>query len=87
MPDIRDVFAEVETLDLQQLHAKREEILTSAPEGDVQKLSDDSLSELCAINRALRRKVAANAGERKRAAAAPKAPRAKKAPTDLEDLA
>jgi hypothetical protein len=83
MPDIRDVYAETEALDLPALHTRREELIASAPEGDLQKLSDEALSEMLAINRALRKKVAANTGGSRRAAA----PRAKKGPANLEDLA
>lgn len=84
MPDIRDVYAETELLDLPALHTRREELIASAPEGDLQKLSDEALSEMLAISRALRKKVAANAGGTRKSASTP---RAKKGPTDLEDLA
>lgn len=79
MPDIRDVYAEVDDLDLPQLHARREALMPS--DKNFESLSDEALSELCAVNRALRRKTAANAGTRKAAVTR------KKAPTDLEDLA
>lgn len=90
MPDIRDVYAEIETWELPQLHARREAITQSAPridgtsEPDYDKLEDGPLSELLAINRALRKKVAANAGTAKRAAS----PRAKPASKskDIGDL-
>lgn len=83
MPEIRDVYTETEALDLPALHKRRDEITSSAPGGDFSQLSDDLLSELLAVNRALRKKVAANAGTAKRAAAAP---RAKKAPATLDDI-
>lgn len=84
MPDIRDVYAETELLDLPALHTRREELIASAPDGDLQRLSDEALSEMLAISRALRKKVAANAGGTRKS---PASPRAKKGPTDLEDLA
>lgn len=82
MPDIRDVYAEVEALDVPELHSRREAILASAPDRDYNRLSDEALSEMLAINRALRRKIAANAGARRSATPRTKAPK----PT-LEDLA
>lgn len=83
MPEVRDVFTEAETMDLPDLHRRREEITTSAPDGDFSRLSDEALSELLAINRALRKKVAANAGTAKRAAAAP---RKTKSPASVDDI-
>lgn len=83
MPEIRDVFKETELLDLPALHRRRDELTSSAPGGDYSLLSDDVLSELLAINRALRKKVAANAGETKRKSAAP---RTKKPSVSLDEM-
>lgn len=89
MPDIRDIYAEVDLLELPQLHARREAIIQAAPkldgssEPNYDQLGDEPLAELLAINRALRKKVAANAGNAKRASATPKAKAAKK---DIGDL-
>lgn len=82
MPEINNVYAEAREMEIPQLHGRREEILQSAPEGDYSKLSDEALSELLAINRALRSKIAhSSSGSKKGAARAPKQP------SLLEDLA
>lgn len=65
MPDIRDVYTEVDAMELPQLHSRRDELITLAPEGDPSKLDDDALTELLAINRALRKKIAANTGRKR----------------------
>ena len=89
MPDIRDIYAEVDLLELPQLHARREAIIQAAPQLDgssepnYDQLGDEPLAELLAINRALRKKVAANAGNAKRASASPKTKASKK---DIGDL-
>lgn len=88
MPDIRDVYAEIDLLELPALHARREAIIQSAPridgtsEPDYDKLADEPLSELLAINRALRKKIAANAGTKRTSTS----PRAKAAPKDIGEL-
>lgn len=89
MPDIRDVYADIETLELPALHARREAIIQSAPkiagtnEPNYDALEDEPLAELLAINRALRKKIAANTGGTRRASSTP---RAKAAPRDIGDL-
>jgi hypothetical protein len=83
MPEVRDVYADTEALELPDLHRRRDEITASAPDGDYSKLSDDALCELLAVNRALRKKTAANAGVARRATAAP---RAKKPPLTVTDI-
>ena len=80
MPDIKNVYADADAMELPDLHARREALLASAPMGDTQLLSDDALSELLAVNRALRRKVATSGASRR--TAAPK----KKTKATLDDL-
>lgn len=81
MPEVNNVYADAREMDIPQLHGRREEILSSAPEGDYSKLSDDHLSELLAINRALRTKISHSNSGKKSAARAPKQP------SLLDDLA
>ena len=65
MTEVRDYFTELESLDVPALHARRDELLTSAQHyeqdatvGDYTKLLDEPLAELLAISRALRKKAA-----------------------------
>ena len=57
MTEAREHYAYMDDLDPVGLHAKKEEILAKAPRGDFNLLSDDLLTELWAIYRALRRKA------------------------------
>jgi len=73
MPDIRDVYTEIESWELPQLHQRREAIVSSAPriegtnEPNYDALADEPLSELLAIQRAMRKKIASNSGGTRRA--------------------
>lgn len=56
MPELADYFPHLDTMDVAQLHARRNQLLSSAPGGDFSKLEDEPLSELLAINRKVRQK-------------------------------
>lgn len=62
MPDVREFFPDIENLDIGSLHEKRAEIIARAPDGDTNRLDDDSLAELLQIGRTLRRKAASPGG-------------------------
>lgn len=62
MPDVREFFPDIENLDVGSLHEKRAEIIARAPDGDTNRLDDDSLAELLQIGRTLRRKAASPGG-------------------------
>jgi len=85
MPEIRDIYTDTEQMDIGTLHTRRAAIIESAPKNDdgsprFTDLGDEPLSELLAINRALRKKVAtANGG--KKASVSKKQPK-----PSLEDL-
>lgn len=85
MPEVREYFPEIEALDMSGLHLRKSAILgpytpTDGTPIDYKKLSDDTLAELLAISRAMRKKAAVS-GTR---TAKPKAP---KGETSLLDLA
>lgn len=80
MPEVRDYFPHLDALDISGLHLRKAEILAPV-DGNHMKLPDDSLAELLAISRALRKKAAVSGGGRKKAAGA-----STKKETTLEDL-
>lgn len=72
MPEVIDVYAAVEKMDKDALHAARARITSKAINvhgGNFRLLSDDELTELAAVNRVLRQK---NAGPPSRVKAGPK---------------
>lgn len=69
MPEVNEVYSETDQLDIAGLHARREELLAACPEADYTNLSDDSLTELLAITRSLRRRSAPST--RKKSASPP----------------
>lgn len=80
MPDVREHFPEIEKMEVGALHEKRAEIIARSPNGDTNRLDDDSLAELLQIGRTLRRKAAAPGG-------VGRTKRAPKAETTLDDIA
>lgn len=78
MPDVREAFPDIETLDIGALHERRNTVLARA-NGNYETLDDDSLAELLQISRTLRRKAAAPGG--------PGKARKTKTPATVEDLA
>jgi len=74
MPEIRDYYAHVKDLDVPALHNRRNELL-AAGNGAFASLPEESLAELLAVTRELR----------KRAAISPK--RTSKKREDKDDLA
>lgn len=77
--ELTDQFADLEKLDVSQLHVRREQIRAEFSE-NYNKMPDDKLTELLAITRLLRKKAAAPGG-------AGKSKKSPKGPTSLEDLA
>lgn len=79
--EVRDIYAETDKLELHELHARKAAIL-DAVAGQYRDLPDESLAELVAITRALRKKAAAPGRT-----STPRRPKAAKQPATLEDLA
>ena len=82
MTEVRDLFPQIEKLDTPALHTRMEELRSSAPGGNFRELSDEALSELLCITRALRKRAASPGSSGPRA----KRP-AKTAASSLESLA
>ncbi len=81
MTEVRDIYPEIEKLELHELHAKKDSILARGA-GNYKDLDDDSLAELVAVTRALRKRAAAPG------TGGPRKPRAStKKVASLEDLA
>lgn len=76
MPEIRDYYAYVKTLDVPALDARRNELMASSPTGQYRDLPDEALAELLAISRE----------RRKRAAVSPKRANGRKPKADKESL-
>ena len=79
MTEVRDLFPDIEAKDTPWLHTRMEELRSSAPSGNFRELSDEALSELLVITRALRKRAASPGRTSK-----PKGP---KVETPLRDLA
>lgn len=62
MPEVRDHFPDIEHMDIGALYERRAEVIARAPDGDTNRLDDDSLAELLQIGRTLRRKAASPGG-------------------------
>lgn len=71
MPEVREYFPEFDTMEVHELHARREAIKDAAG-GNYSALSDDLLAEHLALTRALRKKAAAPGGGGGRKSAKPK---------------
>lgn len=87
MPEIRDIYTDTEQMDIVALHQRREAIIDSAPKNDdgsprFTDLGDEPLSELLAINRALRKKVATSNGGKRATSGGSR----KKSPATLDDV-
>ncbi len=87
MTEVKDYYPELDKLEIFQLHARRDALLTGAEfyvdeipasVGDYNKLKDEPLAELLAISRALRKKAAV--GTKRKASKA-------KEPASLDSLA
>ena len=90
MAEPSDYFPHLDGMNQTELLMRRTTLLGEAPEGDYMKLSDASLSELFAINRALRKKNSGPPKVAKVANGEPKPARAKRAakgPAALDSLA
>ncbi|HEY0723360.1 MAG TPA: hypothetical protein VGD41_05135 [Pyrinomonadaceae bacterium] len=57
MPEIRDYYIHVRDLDIPALHNRRNELLASG-QGSFASLPDESLAELLAVTRELRKRAA-----------------------------
>lgn len=57
MPEIRDYYSHVKDMDLPALHGRRNEIMAGKSPGEFRTLDDESLAELLAITRELRKRA------------------------------
>lgn len=58
MPEIRDYYTAVKDMDIPDLHARRNELVGSTTPGQYRDLPDETLAELLAIARELRKRAA-----------------------------
>ena len=84
MPEIRDLYTDLQTLDVPTLQLQRQELINAVPRGpdgtqDFGALGDDALARLLAITRELRKKAAV--GTRTKSA-----PKRERAESSLDSL-